>query len=565
MNFNMSDSRQTRDLCFLAYVPSEVLRIIANYFLSEKDQDRHVFQFTHDWRNFMNTKKLYFEKWKKESQIIVLRYPLVEQFYQSAEVQQKVFQYIIDPRKQLELFFNYDDDVFKIYGKKFVDLNLMNNVKRISIHGAKVKLASVDVEQLEFINCSFDNFSMFLFPLVKTLVYKDYFSEEVIDLAPLNGVENGFFDITRCINYHCLANLKSLDLSYCDSVTSVSCFQHIPKLRLSACPSITDIGSLAGCYELDLSCNDSIDDVSAFGNVHKLILCNCVNITDVSSLGNVHTLDLSECSNITDVSGLQSIVVLNISGCFKITTVNMLTSLHELRIRGCTNINSLLGLSQLKNLEVDDKIKLLSTCLNVVSRLTEFTIRSNMFAVETNSKGIIVEDSIMSPMFLSCLQSIVTLKIYRFNFLEEFPTFPFIRSLSLWRCDNFTSLPLLHSLGYLEISHCDNLQFLTLFGANDLKYPIYNLEIKYCLSLQKVSFQRTISRCEIASCERLGKMEVLSQIDLLRLNDCQRVSKIINRALIVCLDVSHETRFCFNQVSDINLDEVSSKYPSVKL
>jgi hypothetical protein len=561
----MTDNRKGHDLCFLSYVPSEVLRIIANYFLKEKDQDRQVFQFTHDWRNFMNAKKLYFEKWKKESQIIVLRHPLVEQFYQSVEVRQKVFQYIVDPRKQLELCFNYDDDVFKIYGKKFVDLNLLNNVKRISIHGARVTQASVDVEQLEFLNCSFDNFSMSLFPLVKTLVYKDYFSEEVIDLAPLNGLENGFFDITRCINYHCLANLKSLDLSYCDSVTGVSCFQHIPKLRLSACPSITDISSLAGCYELDLSCNDSIFDVSAFGNVHLLILHNCINITDVSSLNNVHTLDLSECSNLTDVSGLRSIVVLNISGCFQITTINMLASLEELKIRGCTKINSLLGLTHLKKLEVDEKIKLLSDSLNVVSQLTEFTIRSNMFAVEVNSKGIVVEDSIMNPMFLPCLHGIATLKIYRFNFIEEFPTFPFIRSLSLWRCDNFTSLPLLPSLGYLEISHCDNLQFFTLFGANDLNYPIYNLEIKYCLSLQKVSFQRIISRCEVASCERLGKLEVLRQIDLLRLNDCKRVSKITNHALIVCLDVSHETRFYFNQVSDIDLEVISTSNPSVKL
>jgi hypothetical protein len=84
----------------------EIIRLLPNYFLEEPEQNKSVFRFSHDWRNFMNTSKKQLGQWKKESQLIVLREPLVDNFYNSLPVRQQVLGYIEDPAKQLELEFN---------------------------------------------------------------------------------------------------------------------------------------------------------------------------------------------------------------------------------------------------------------------------------------------------------------------------------------------------------------------------------------------------------------------------------------------------------------------------
>jgi pyruvate-formate lyase-activating enzyme len=121
--------------CFLYYLPQEILRLLANYFLKEEDQNKMTFRFCRDWRNFLNTNRQHFAKLKKESQLIVLRLPLASKFYSSSEVRDKVFQYIENPREQIEIFLSYHH--YEHYSKS-INLESINNLKRISVSSCRV-------------------------------------------------------------------------------------------------------------------------------------------------------------------------------------------------------------------------------------------------------------------------------------------------------------------------------------------------------------------------------------------------------------------------------------------
>jgi hypothetical protein len=71
--------------CYLALLPGDILRLLLpNYFLPSEDQNKTIFCFSRDWRNFMNTQKD-FQIWKKLSQLIILKFPLADMFYDSLE------------------------------------------------------------------------------------------------------------------------------------------------------------------------------------------------------------------------------------------------------------------------------------------------------------------------------------------------------------------------------------------------------------------------------------------------------------------------------------------------
>jgi hypothetical protein len=557
---------QNCNTCFLNLVPLEVVRIVGNYFLQKEEQDRKIFYFPHDWRNFMNTKKKYFGKWKKESQLIVLRYPLVERFYDSFEIQQQILQYIENPREQLELCFNYKYSGYSIpliySGKKLVDLQRITTVKRVRISNAEVSNFPFNVDRLEFFYCSFENhFQSFTnYSKVRNFLFQDDDSEETFDLTTLAHLESGIFSIKHCVNYHCLSNLKSLAISNCNSITDVSCFRNIPKLTLSHCPRITDVSSLGSCYDLDLSCNEGITDISALGNVHILHLQSCIHIADgMSHLKNVHTLDLGGCFQVTDISGLQSVVILDISGCDGIADISKLINLQELTIRGCKKIHDLSGLTNLQKLSINRKVKFFPSSLPVISCLSELILRENLFIIEDHphSNSSMQVESPPTTKNIHYLDQIPTLTFYNCSFLVEFRSFPYLRSLTIVRCDNFTSLPLLPVLGYLELSSCDSLENLVLLGA-DLKFPIYELKIHDCESLTEIIFHRKVFQCRITECDSLQTLSVLNLMDSLRISGCMKLQKIINRSQIVCVDVSDFYRDYYNEGSNIEFQNVSN-------
>jgi hypothetical protein len=86
----------------------------------------------------------------------------------------------------------------------------------------------------------------------------------------------------------------SLNLYHNSEVVDVSVLADIHTLDLSYCDNITDVSLLGGVYKLDLSDCKRVVNVSTLGQVHDLNL-GYSNVVDVSALGGVHKLDLSCC------------------------------------------------------------------------------------------------------------------------------------------------------------------------------------------------------------------------------------------------------------------------------
>jgi hypothetical protein len=540
------------DICYLSRLPVEIFRLIANYFLKKEDQNKRVFLFCRDWRNFLNTKKAYFGRWKKESQLVILQCPSVEKFYNSPEIRNQILSYIEDPRQQLELDFNFSYDSYHLYGRKSVDMKLMNNVKRIRFYLAEVAPFPVAVEELEFNSCSFvGKFNPSVFSRIPNFSFKDddLDSTGQLDVSILDGLEKAVFFIQECINYPSLANLKCLEIGTCDNLTDVSCFAHIPKLKLSSCINVTDVSALGNCFDLDLSYGRGITDVSALGNVRKLCLYGCANIVDVSSLNNVHVLDLSSCIRITDVSGLKAVTTLMITGCREIKNITMLTSLQVLHMKGCDEISDFNGLVHLKKLETDaNQIRrfIQTNSFPIISQLTELIIRENW------------ADFIFNAQYLPFLENIPLLRIYSCPLLTAFPSLLNVRSLTIYACESFSSLPFLPKLEYLDIFFCEALEVLEIFGSAEMKYPIYEIKIHQCKKLRTVSFHRKVFECRISTCKNLLAVEVFNQTDLLKINHCEKLGKIINKCRIVCLDLFGGTRFYDNEGNDFTLGNEDS-------
>jgi hypothetical protein len=133
----------------------------------------------------------------------------------------------------------------------------------------------INVSEVEFVNCYSEEFTGSDFPKAKHFSFQDDWSPEALDLSAFENLETGTIYIRECSNYHYLANLKSLEIFWCDSITDVSCFRKIPKLKLSHCPNITDVSALSGVFELNLSYYRGFTDVYALGNVPCLRLYDC--------------------------------------------------------------------------------------------------------------------------------------------------------------------------------------------------------------------------------------------------------------------------------------------------
>jgi hypothetical protein len=118
------------------------------------------------------------------------------------------------------------------------------------------------------------------------------------------------------------------------------------------------------------------------------------------------------------------------------------------------------------------------------------------------------------------------------------PTLSHLRSLSLLNCGDFTLLPELPSLGYLDIECCNQLINLHLFVGEDdeAKFPIYSVTIRYCSLLEEVKVTRKISEMKISFCDQLSRIDAQSQIDRLRTDHCERLNIQSGDSDESCLD-----------------------------
>jgi hypothetical protein len=348
-----------------------------------------------------------------------------------------------------------------------------------------------------------------------------------------------------------LANLKSLELSDCDSVKDVSCFQNIPHLNLNRC-GITDVSSLGKCQNLNLSHCENIRDVSALKNVHTLDLSHCDQLTDLSALTGVYSLKFEGFKG-TDLFGLEKVVLLDISESDHVSDVSLLQSVKQLNILNCKNVLRLSELRELKELTVSWKSQSLSDMMEVFPRLTQvdlFNDRSNRSTFGVDEEEEVEEgeedDYFRKPdplwsdgRFLSSLQNVKEIMFYDWNVLREFPYFDNLQSLHICGANNIAefSLPAWPCLGRLEVSFCENLASLRLLGNSALKYPLYKLKIEECHELMMLRTDRPVFHCIVNICDGLEVIEVHQQIAHLKFNPVE-LKKITNQSKIVCLDLS---------------------------
>lgn len=143
----------------------------------------------------------------------------------------------------------------------------------------------------------------------------------------------------RIVNVNQYSNLQYLGLYYCDHIiggislpalrtchvctcrliTHIDCGEYLYRLDVSDCDSITSLGNLASVRDLSLFRCVLIDDISRATNVTTLTLVECAGISDISMLTNVTKLSLYSCKNISDIATLSNVPSLTVNGCLHLT------------------------------------------------------------------------------------------------------------------------------------------------------------------------------------------------------------------------------------------------------
>jgi hypothetical protein len=533
----------------LVFLPRDILAFIANYFLASEDQNKKIYVYRYDWRNFMNTSKELFGQWKKESQLIVLTFPQSETFYNSEEFRERIWKSMKNPRLQLDLIFNrFSPDLDNPLDVRSVtiDLKRLNGTRKIGLMSGFtdrcniIPCENLDVEVISLSTVRIKDLSFL--SNVKSVSYsadRSMLFGTKVDLAPLQHIQKGIISVRKCVNYHLLANLLSLELSDCMSVTDVSCFANIPDLTLCNCENVTDVSPLSRVSTLDLSDCKGITDVSSLRNVHTLVLDYCENVTDISGLENVYSLSFVSFSG-TNVSGLKNVVILDISGSANVSDISMLHSVRDLTIENCPKMEGLTDLTNLKQLTIDNQNKITSG-QGIIQQLVKLDMTIEL-AEDYDDWSIPKEIKPWENFdMLTTHPNLQHLVASGFNMLTKFPFMANLLSLELNRCNKlinlvFPALPLLESL---KITDCFNLESVHLLGDSGLKFSLETFNLFFNEALAKVQIDRKVSRCHIDDCSGLEVIELHQQVGYLRcpLEDC--LERIVNQSWIVCLSLQH--------------------------
>jgi hypothetical protein len=232
-------------------LPKDILLVLADYLLRKDQQRKCIFRFSTDWKNFINTNKRHFGNWKKQSKLVMLSDDLAEKFVKSSKFRERIYQMVDNPLQQVELL---------LYGHSYrpnSEPSLTNIsvpvVKKVTAKYCTISGFPLHVDTIDLESCSFVLEKEW--PPLRCLHIKDEFFKSIhsLDVQTITVLEEARFSKIDIPNYHALSHLKSLSISYTDSITDVSCFKHIKKLRLISCPNITDVSSLGAVPDLELS------------------------------------------------------------------------------------------------------------------------------------------------------------------------------------------------------------------------------------------------------------------------------------------------------------------------
>jgi hypothetical protein len=519
-------------------LPQEVLYSCANYLLANDDQNKKVFHFSYDWRNFMNTNQEYLAEWKKESQIISLKGKFTERFQKSSAFRSSIIHRIQYPRLQLELSFDPSNE---IYQERVINSTQVNSMRKLHIDECKLsKIELLDVDEVLLRDCNVSDLSFCA--NVKKLTYDQSFDNKgSVDVSCLQRLEECSLTLDGLIkNLQRLSSLKKLTIDENDHISDVSCLRNVRKLSFTSCPNIRDVHWLADAHELGLFDCDGITDVSALGNIHTLHITSNNNIRDVSALKNVHTLDLSHCPNVTDVSplvnvhsltiqsfqgtdlsGLTKVVDLDISNSPNVADISGLTSVSVLNITTCPNIHEFTGLHCLREL-IAHHFLVVASGMEIIHQLQTLRTGPEYFYGSPNPRK--------SNICIPELTNLKTLELRNCTSLRLFPsTLNNLRSLTIDNCDRLGFFPTLpSSLGQLSIKNCSYWTGFVLSGKQTFVSPIYRVEIQDCKWLKKIEIHRKV----FCICESRNAIHCKEWKSLRRLIACAFMNALIYSQLL---------------------------------
>jgi hypothetical protein len=507
----------------LLSLPQDILCFVSNYLLPESEQNRRIFHFSCDWRNFLNSNKEYFGQWKKESQILVLTDSDAKSFRGLKGFREKVYECVENPRFQLDVVLEKREA-----GRPVIDLQSLGRMRKCHLtYYHCVAPPTMDVDEMLLLQCRIEDYS-FCSNIKSVEVFQS--SNEpfdgIFDFSLFQNIEKGCFRLygsipTPTVNHHLLANLKSLVLRCCPAITDVSCFKNIPHLSLILCSGITDVSSLGKVHTLNLRGCENIREVSSLGRVHTLDLSHCTEVTDLSALEWVYSLTFLRFAG-TDLSKLKNVIFLDIRGVVSVTDITMLHSLQVLKIGRCENIFSLKGLPRLKQLWMQESdLRRITTGKEVFPRLVTLHLVGGY--------------NPSCSQFLLTLNHLQDLELYSYNWNDSscIPLLTGLCSLTLSYCGGFTTLPPLpSSLGYLKIIGCGP-ESLTIARKEEAAFPLYDLIIEDCDYLKKLQIDEKVFKCRIVGCPGLNTIVVNEQIGHLRMQDVETLEKIVNWSKVV--------------------------------
>jgi hypothetical protein len=535
---------------YIFALPRDVLRTVANYLLENEEQNKQIFSFNSEWRNFMNSSKEQFWEWKIQSQIVILRGIYAQQFSQSREFRERISQTIQKPEEQLKLAFRFirNSNLTNHLKLKFLGIQLKNTDPYLSIEVADFPKV---VREIDFDGYHVTNIENC--PPVRKFKYTDFQfpnpAKISTNVSSLRIIEEATFSYINLLNYHTLSHLQSLSISYTNSIADVSCFKSIKKLGFIECPNITDESSLRDVRDLQLSRCQGVTDVSALGRVYSLNLMYSNSFRDISALNRFRTLNLSECLQVDDVSSLTNVYDLHLYRfqgsylsslrsvermelwhCPNIIDITMLTTLKELAIYHCPQILCFHGLSNLRNLTVcgtDNKVPFkVDSGIAVFSNLEELCLFEMNLSENTDALEVNTSTNLRFQHFKNLKK--LSLAFCCFNEILQ-NTFSSLCDLTIRSCNfNSSSIPFIPFLKVLKIYYCQKLTDLEILGDGLAHGPkksfSTDVEVSSCGELKQISIHRAVSRLKVNFCPQLQDITMNRPIGSLQAKRCPKLN-----------------------------------------
>jgi hypothetical protein len=476
----------------------------------------------------MNTSKRYYGEWKRQSQKIVLK--SANKFRASSKFRERIGQIVADPHNQLELH---------------ISSHTCNVFKRVDLGSLFKRFGAVVPGSIHFEYCKLINLTSF--PPMSKISFRCCRIEgndKRLDVARLGILEEASFISMDPENYHLLSHLKSVSISCTDSITDVSCFRNVPTLKLSSCQKVSDVSSLENVVDLSLSFCAGLANISGLAKLQVLKLESCRTVKDLSALKYLRELHLVRFEG-NDLSHLPKLVKLILFDCQYVKDITMLKNLKQMQVSYCDRLQRFHGLDNLKDLCIGDAFTettrlIVVTGTRVFSNLRSLKALGMKFSDEEENSESNLEDE-TTPFNLSWnhIRNVRYLTLYKCK-LDEFPeSFTHLHSLTICRCRDFTFLPALPHLGYLEIEECAKLKQLQLSGSGGgrggegdekkegsfKEVPLYSVKIIQCTGLTEIHVFRKVCHLIVENCEKLSSLLATNcEIEYVKSKYCSKLT-----------------------------------------